>query len=288
MSEDERDPRLDAAWRLASREEPSPALDAAVRAAARRVAGASGRGQNKHWWYPLAAAASVALLAVGIARLTPPERVEPSVTDMAVAPSGPPGVGARPAAAIDAKAGSPPANTAQEPAPVTPPSGVRAGTGAGEQARQRAQGPGAEAKAQDQFARTAPEPAGANRAALAPLPVPAPGPPPLSEPFPAAATAQPRRETPLEASPAAKVSAQEAAEPMAAQRRMSAARVATADTVSGGKASARTVDDWIKRIRELKNAGRLDEAAKELAAFRSAYGEHADALLPPDLCPIRP
>ena len=86
MNESERDRRLDAAWSTASREEPPPALDAAIRAAARRAVDAAPRGRpSKHWWYPLAAAATVALLAVGIAQLTPPERVAPAiVADMAV------------------------------------------------------------------------------------------------------------------------------------------------------------------------------------------------------------
>jgi hypothetical protein len=75
---------------------------------------------------------------------------------------------------------------------------------------------------------------------------------------------------------------------MRAQSRVAAANVASADSARLAPASARAVDDWIKRIRDLKVAGRLDEAAKELAAFRSAYGERADALLPEDLRQIRP
>src|SRR5713101_3130634 len=85
---DERDRRVDAAWSAASREEPPPSLDAAIRAAARRAVDAAPRPKrDKHWWYPLAAAATVAVLAVGIIQLTPPEQVAPTiVADMAVAP----------------------------------------------------------------------------------------------------------------------------------------------------------------------------------------------------------
>ena len=75
---------------------------------------------------------------------------------------------------------------------------------------------------------------------------------------------------------------------MRAQSRVAAANVASADSAKLAPASAHAVDDWIKRIRDLKVAGRLDEASKELAAFRSAYGERADALLPEDLRQIRP
>jgi hypothetical protein len=42
-------------------------------------------------------------------------------------------------------------------------------------------------------------------------------------------------------------------------------------------------EEWIKLIRKLKSEGRNDDAARELAAFRAAYKERADALLPADL-----
>ncbi len=63
----DRDREVDAAWRAASHEEPAPALDAVIRAEARRAVGAAPGGKrNKHWWYPFAAAATVAVLAIGI------------------------------------------------------------------------------------------------------------------------------------------------------------------------------------------------------------------------------
>ena len=68
-----------------------------------------------------------------------------------------------------------------------------------------------------------------------------------------------------------------------AQSRIAAATVTHTDEVKSKDASARSVEEWIKRIRDLKNEGRLDEAVKELAAFRAEYGERADALLPADL-----
>src|SRR5438270_3444606 len=72
------DPELDATWRAASREQPPTALDDAIRAAARREVGAKpgGFGAAPRWW-PLAAAATVAAIAVGIVQMTPPERVTP-------------------------------------------------------------------------------------------------------------------------------------------------------------------------------------------------------------------
>ena len=69
----------------------------------------------------------------------------------------------------------------------------------------------------------------------------------------------------------------------AVESRVAAAKVATTDEAKAKDAGASSVEDWIKRIRDLKNEGRLDDAAKELAAFRVAFGERADTLLPPDL-----
>jgi len=90
MSE-ERDRALEAAWRAASREEPPPSLDAAVRAEARRAVGAgpeeARRRRLRQLRYPFAAAATVALLAFGIAQMTPPDEVVPGGTsDQAPAP----------------------------------------------------------------------------------------------------------------------------------------------------------------------------------------------------------
>ena len=67
-----RDPRFDAAWRTASSEEPSPTLDAAILAAAHREVGAKPQGlsaqamrAHRRWW-PLAAAATIAVIAIGV------------------------------------------------------------------------------------------------------------------------------------------------------------------------------------------------------------------------------
>jgi hypothetical protein len=42
-------------------------------------------------------------------------------------------------------------------------------------------------------------------------------------------------------------------------------------------------EEWIKRIRRMQDEGRKDDVVKELAAFRAAYKDRADALLPLDL-----
>jgi hypothetical protein len=90
MSETERERELDAAWRAVSREEPPAALDDAVRAEARRAVGAAPGARPRHAWrYPAAAAATVALLALGIAQMTSRDEVEPLEKRPTVTPSAP-------------------------------------------------------------------------------------------------------------------------------------------------------------------------------------------------------
>jgi hypothetical protein len=306
MNESERDRRLDAAWSAASREQPPPALDAAIRAAARRaVDAAPGGGRSKHWWYPLAAAATVAVLAVGIARLTPTERVLPAtVSDRGAAQPDLQRDGAPQVAAIQEPAAAPPpaapavvpAGEAQSRA--TPAAAAGAGTRARERARsapadelrQQAVAAEAESAPPSRGAAAAPAMAAANTAPSAPASVPAVPGAPRAEPFPAAAPPleSHREGYHEEASVAEKnAPAKDRVEPVPAQSRALAAKVARADAAAPTEASARSVEAWIKRIRDLKNEGRLDEAAKELSMFRSAYGERADALLPADLREIK-
>jgi hypothetical protein len=78
------DPELDATWRAVSREQPPAALDDAIRAAARQEVGAKpgGFAAATRWW-PLAAAATVAAIAVGIVQMTPPEQVTPGTNTAA-------------------------------------------------------------------------------------------------------------------------------------------------------------------------------------------------------------
>ena len=317
MNETERDRRVDAAWSAASREEPPASLDAAIRDAARRAVDAAPRPKrDKHWWYPLAAAATVAVLAVGIIQLTPPEQVAPTiVADMTVAPREANKDVARPVAPADTKIVEPstPINAASAP-PATPSppaqaparraqaaaSGSLAGEGAQAPTTERdtpKQSPAAkrELAAQDKLASDKSDAAAANTVASPSASVPANVAPPRSEPFPAAPAPEPQRDAYAEErKPApntpAKAAAPQVARPAAApseeaqmRSRVAMAKVATTDEAKAKEASARSVEEWIKRIRDLKNEGRLDEAAKELAAFRNEYGERADALLPAEL-----
>jgi hypothetical protein len=61
------------------------------------------------------------------------------------------------------------------------------------------------------------------------------------------------------------------------------------DIVAGAKnAPVRPADEWIRLIQRLRYEGKTAAATKELAAFRAAYKDRADALLPPDLRDKKP
>jgi hypothetical protein len=314
MNEIERDRRLDAAWSAASREEPPPSLDAAIRAAARRAVDAAPRPKrDKHWWYPLATAATVAVLAVGILQLTPPEQVAPTiVANMTGTPREANKDVARPVAPADTKTVEPsaaitaPSPTATPSPPAQAPARRARGVATGSVAGERALAPASESDtpkqslaakrefaAQDKLASAKPDTAAANTAPTPSAAAPAPVAPPRSEPFPAAAAPEPRRDAYADERKAAANAPAGAAAPQFARSAAapSAEEAQTRDRVAGAKVAtvkakegaARSVEEWIKRIRDLKNAGRQDEAAKELAVFRNEYGERADALLPADL-----
>ncbi len=78
---DLRDPALDAAWRAHATDTPPPALDAAILAAAHRAVksapakigpGAQAR-RPWRWWTPLAAAAVIGVIAIGVLQTAPQE-----------------------------------------------------------------------------------------------------------------------------------------------------------------------------------------------------------------------
>ena len=87
----DRDPALDAAWKLHSTELPPPRLDAAILAAAHRKARtrphavgdddgvAQARGPSRAWW-GLAAAATIGAIAFGVLQLAPPIVTDQSAT----------------------------------------------------------------------------------------------------------------------------------------------------------------------------------------------------------------
>jgi hypothetical protein len=292
MSE-ERDRDVDVAWRAASREEPPPALDDAIRAEARRAVSAgpaeARRRRYRQWRYPFAAAATVALLAFGIAQMTPPDRVEPAiVSDQPAAPrerasqsqapaqpSPRPQPPAQPREPFPAQTPQAPQPQRAQNAPASVPEPADA------TASRRRRSPALDAQARKDVPRN--ESTSDERFVAAPAQPEtrlreqaqnAGSPPPES-----------RRD---ESAEAGKIQPDVPAAAGAIKPRPSAAPVAVAkvshlDEVKAKEAGAESVEAWIARIRELRASGQMDAVAKELLRFRETYGERADALLPADL-----
>ncbi|HEX6137550.1 MAG TPA: hypothetical protein VF059_07815 [Casimicrobiaceae bacterium] len=101
---DTSDPALDALLRSQSTQAPPPHVDAAILAAAHRAAGSAPHGTARgtprapamrrwRWWMPLAAAAAIATVVVGLLPLAPvePELPPPAASDSSAgAPATPP------------------------------------------------------------------------------------------------------------------------------------------------------------------------------------------------------
>jgi hypothetical protein len=138
--DDLRDDVVDRAWGELMRETPSAALDDAIRAAARRAVGAKPRAEPRvaearepwRWWMPLAAAATIGAIAIGVLQNLPQDASEPTVVSDAAtarrAPSLPasPAPGSPPSSETPAKAMAAPGfdalapKTAADAAPSTP------------------------------------------------------------------------------------------------------------------------------------------------------------------------
>ena len=269
------DPRVDAAWRALSGEEPPKSLDAAILAAARREVGAKPQrtatqetiADHRRWW-PLAAAATVAAIAVGVLQLTMPEQLgapaldKTLVSDMptpAAAPEAattpPRAEAAKPDASdTDARAGNatPHADSPRRPVPALEP----------RESPKREPAPGNTPAMAEPFPAAPPQPAVAAPAAAGQIAAPAPSPQPAT-----AASAQESAAARL--TPLAKMAAGRAAD-------------SSADEARAKDRAPLPVADWIALIRRLRDEGKSAEAAKELAAFRAAHVDH-DKLLPPDL-----
>jgi hypothetical protein len=301
----ERDPALDAAWRAQSTELPPPSVDAAILAAAHREVASRPRAagnddtlaearEPSRWWWGLAAAATIGAIAFGVVQLAPfgtahdPTRATdmpsaertarpaavpaPDIADetermkpqnVSAAPAGIARTEAPAREEAQAASASEPAPAAKaRPAPAPPPAG----------ARQRAETP-ALASAERDVPRTPQAPQPFPMAAP-----PVPGAPPASSP-----TAKQEEATPaaLGSAPVAERAAGLMAK-RASSAADSAAPAAAGVSAEGRVAALRTPESFVLRIRELHEAGRLDDAARELVAFRNAYPD-ADAKLPPAL-----
>ena len=345
-----RDPRFDAAWSTVSNEEPSPALDATILAAAHREVGAKPQSlaaqaavRARRRWWPLAAAATVAVIAIGVVQraghddLVPLPSGSTVVSDMPTqptksveespertdaqrraAPSAPVPLQkkAEPFAAAPApsekkseptRAAPAPSEKKSEPtsdAPAPAPEPFPAGKAKLDAAAARDAAPGtlASRSARDtDTGRAAPveeqaarQPAQrqvppANSAPIGPIAERAAESSALQRSEGGAASAKlvaPPMPSPAAPMPAAAAFADGTRASAPAGNRV--APLAGPGTV-GAAENARSKDrmplpvaDWIALIRRLRAEGNSAEAARELAAFRTAHADH-EKLLPPDL-----
>jgi len=310
------DPALVAAWRAQSAETPPPALDAAILAAAHRavksapekISPGAEATRPWRWWAPLAAAATIGVIAIGALQLMPQEHD----ANTAVVSDMPAGAPASPVDAIKAKKAEDARNNTSAPsAPAIVQSAPTAQPPVEQRARQQAPATRPAASA-EQSSAAAPQPFPARKdapvaaaaaeqsRAAAPQPSPAdkeravaakpsadraeagaaasaPAPAPVPEPFASGKVA------------AAQAPAQEQAAPQAQATPPAALAAAPAMSKRALRDDAptsapRTPDEWIARIRKLMGDGDLAEANRALTGFRAAYRD-ADARLPADLRP---
>ena len=312
----ERDPDLHKLYREHSREEPPSALDAAILAAAHRaVASGPRKGgaeatRPQRWWMPLAAAAAIGVVAIGIVQQAPKETAIDATsvaTAPATAPSSAP-VQQAPAAAAESQP-APPADVgalakkqkeAEAPASRPPPPVVNAPKRASEEKL-----------------------AAARENKVAAEPVPFPAAPALQKPAPQKAEADAaKRDAPMEQSFAESRKDTARDERQAAARRGCASTCRRAGTGAGTtsriggpparakrrreqrrtvredaneqknvdedmRTLARDPDAWIVRIRKLRDDGNLAQALRELKEFRALVPD-AERRLPPDLRSLQP
>jgi hypothetical protein len=320
MNEMERDPRVDAAWRAANRDEPPAHLNDAIRAAARRAVEAGPqRKRDKHWWYPFAAAATVAVIAVGLLQLTPPEQI----TSISTAPklvqqeaASPPASPPAPAPPSPARESSDQASTSAANSPsrasnavspsAAPPMVVKKEVTVEKRAQlagamQNERKPQRQLDTADRSVSTAQD---SPRDASVPT-SPSEESERRSEAFPAAKqealarrdaavsseeqtrarAAAPQAPPPTAAPPASGVSGVGASRLLEQKQSQTVGAFAkdALEAQAKSKTAPHSAEDWIKLIRQLRSEGRVEEATKEIAAFRSAYGDRADAMLPVDL-----
>jgi hypothetical protein len=337
-----RDPRFDAAWASASNEEPPSSLDAAILAAARREVGARPRHAQapvpaatrpERWWFPLAAAATIGAVALGLLQIVGRDGVFDDGTPAVVSDMPPGATAARreapardsatakaetpttvaampgaPAAARDdaavrapgdGSAGPMPQATPSRPsAQKTMPEAARAAVGPAPQTTEPAPAGAVAAPDDPRGMRREPVPtevaAGAATAPAPEVPVPAAAPPlrfvPSPAPAPAAAGDSMVPSAPTTAARAALATREQAAG-VGASAKLAATPAerpradAARETRQAG--TPLPVAEWIALIIRLRDEGRIDDAVKELSAFRRAHADHLK-LLPADLAQWRP
>jgi hypothetical protein len=258
-----RDPALDALIGGHSTDTPPTHIDAAILAAAHSAVASGPRPalatQAWRWWMPLAAAAVIGLVVVGVLPLAPSIVTEspPTVTDvpaspLAVRPDAPhiPDRADKGAAEIQSTPAPPLAARAEvQPVPAAP-----AKATAPERKLERDRpAPGQVRK--DRVLDEAADSRNSQAAAAGAL------------------------GSAIESSPAA---APGAVSPLARPGLAAPQRAPSADARDEFDARPHTADEWIARIRALRSRGDVQGATRALADFRAAFSD-ADARLPADL-----
>lgn len=320
-----RDPALEHAWRVHSSEAPSPELDRAILAAAHRAVDSRPTRADamwpQRWWMPLATAATVGAVVIGMLQVAPPGQDAMAPTVVAPVPDKAPRPAALPQAAGPmygeegqrAALATESARKAEEVRPaatVETPSVASAAPPVAApvaDAARRAKRTEVEADRRDAM----PPPAARSAAAdetrqsgsvtpRAPdsFPAAAPTKPEASSAGRAASNEAPLRESaenngdvtaPLERS-----REREAGSAVEGAARSPAVAGDTAGTLRAPvpaplaklspstQAKARDPEAWISRIRKLREEGRTEDAQRELREFRTAFGD-AEHRLPPEL-----
>jgi hypothetical protein len=284
----DRDPALDSAWREHSAEMPSAATDAAILAAAHRAVKSAPRDVAKpaaeatspqRWWMPLAAAATIGAVALGVLQTMPqqeivtapavnhtPARAPEHANALPSAPRDEPATVSRkdaPRAAAESVAPpAPPASAPPAARPAVPPAKPEARAAAPQPFPAEKKAASAESDVKD-------------RSSMAPTlaTVPEAAPPPPAAPAAAAPMPEFARTDARQRNEAMQ-SAPAAAGAMALGK--------TATRMDAPAVSAADIDAWIVRIRKLHDEGKLADAAKELTALRAAIPD-ADSRLPREL-----
>jgi hypothetical protein len=292
------DAALAALLREHASETPPAHIDAAVRAAAHREierasparAVTHARAQQAwRWWMPLAAAAVVGVIVIGVLPLAPSivddtaQRASDipaeSTRSTALAPAAPaPPKAAPPAQPSDFAAPAPTqkaATTAPRKNVEPPPSKV-----------ERAPPPSL-AQSQSRDAAVSSTQGASNAPPASPTFAPPPSLAAASPPADAQARADARARDEAQAREDTGIAAEVGgvtdrvegpnADLRTAERSQSAI---AASAAADGR--ARSIAEWIARLRALRNAGDADEALRELRRYRAAFDD-ADARLPPDL-----
>lgn len=286
--------------RLHGRDEPDAALDARILAAAHAALSPAPLSKRRRSWIvPLTAAASVSL-AVGLAwQLQPPAGPQVTPASAEVAAQGAAGENDQ---GVMQSIGAPPPPSANvvesKPLPMASPARQQAlpmGDDAPVAREVAPAEPAAEPRA------TAPmfvPPPPASMTDAMPVEVAAPPPAPPAPPAPVTTQGAMARSTAADAG----ASAVGAAMPAQAKRirQNEAEAAATLDTVTSEE-FAKAIDEedvppatmdapaardaWLRRIVELQQQGRIDDAKASLAEFRRRY---PDAVLPPELRKLEP